>query len=343
MINTFDASLYQLDKRLQFIRDYIDTFYPPKDEVTQALFRSSLSYTAVIISLYSCYENFVDDILSEYINQIADKSTSFSELPTDIKINNLNLSSEFLNAEQRFRNFGLTKEEVINNIYSGKVTNKLLLKHGGNLSFNILSEYLKKIGITELENKIKKSQLYINYYSEKNEIDKKTAEDYLKNESSETVFHILNDLISQRNSIAHSWKNDDKIGFEIIKNEWIAFIKTFCNCLHEIVIKCYVKWLVGNNKLFNPKKFEIYGSSVIGFHDIILNWKQNDLVIVNTKSNLYICKILSAQIHHESKATIKIEGCNLDKNNPEKYNFYFSESCAKPSTKIIETDNISLK
>ena len=175
MIETFDTSLYQLDKRLQLIGDYIDTFYPPKDEVTKMLFRSPLSYNAVIISLYSCYESFVDDILFEYINQIANRSTSFAEIPTDIIINNLKLSSEFLNSQQRFKNFRLTKEDVINNIYSGKVTNKLLLKHGGNLSFNILSEYLKNLGITELENKIKKSQLYINYYNKLSIHDKHCA------------------------------------------------------------------------------------------------------------------------------------------------------------------------
>lgn len=343
MFKAFETPLCQLQDRLQLIQQYIDTIYHQKDQEARLLFRSPLSYSAVIISLYSSYENFVDDILMVYINQIVDKSTSIDELPTDIKTNNLKLSAEFINSEQRFKNFGLNKEEVINNIYAGKVTNKLLLKHGGNLSFKILSEYLNSLGITDLGNKIKKSHIFNEFYAKSKDIDFTSAEDYLSRSDTDTIFSTLNTLISQRNSIAHSWKSDDKTDFEIIRNEWIPFMDTFCRCLCDVVLKSYSKWLISNNKLYNPIHFKIFGSSIVGFYNIIINWQQNDSVIIKTENKLNLCKITSAKIHLNSQATLKIEGYKLDKDKPEKYQFFFSKSCAKSSIDEKNTNDLALE
>lgn len=338
MFKSFELPLVQLKERLQSIMEYINTIYPPKDVISSSLVRSQLSYNAIIISLYGCYESFVDDILYIFIEQITNQSNSYLELPTEIKTNNLKLSSEFLNSEQRFKNFGLKKEEIIENIYSGKVTKKLLLKHSGNLSFNNLADYFGSLGVTDLANKIKKSQLFIQYYSESKAIDHKSAENYLKVTSSDIVFNILSDLILQRNSIAHSWKSDEKIDFEIIGNEWLKFIEAFCECLQEIIIYHYAKWLVSNNKLFQPSKFEVFGSSIVGFYGIRLLWHENDKIIIKTSTGLKICNIDSAKIHKNSQASLKISGCKLNKEHSDKYQFYLSKSYTSVPTSIPENN-----
>lgn len=322
MIRAFDTSIEQLDERLELIEKYIDSLYPPKDATTNTLFRSPLSYNAVIISLYSSYENFVDDILYEYINQIADRAISADELPTDIKTNNLKLSAEFLNSEQRFKNFSLDREEVINNIYSGKITNKILLKHGGNLSFRILSEHFKSLGIADLGNRIKKSRIYIDFYAKIKYIDPKSAEDYLSSADTETVFTTLNSLISQRNNIAHSWKSDDKVDFEIVRNEWIPFIKNLCRCLHEIVIINYIKWLLHYNKLFLLENFEIFGSSIVGFYGCKVDLNLTDKMVLKSDSNIRVFEIESIQHHNENDVSIKLANSNLKKEKSMQYSFY---------------------
>ena len=116
MFKSFELPIIKLKERLQLIREYIDAIYPPKEDITSKLSRSQLSYNAIIISIYGCYESFVDDILYTYIDQIVNQSETFLELPTEIITNNLKLSYEFINSEQRFKNYRLKKEDVIENI-----------------------------------------------------------------------------------------------------------------------------------------------------------------------------------------------------------------------------------
>lgn len=335
MFKSFELPIIKLKERLQLIREYIDAIYPPKEDITSKLSRSQLSYNAIIISIYGCYESFVDDILYTYIDQIVNQSETFLELPTEIITNNLKLSYEFINSEQRFKNYRLKKEDVIENIYSGKITKKLLLKHSGNLSFNNLSDYFVSLGLTELANKIKKNQLFIKYFSESQRIDLKSAIAHLKSASPNTLFNILSDLISQRNSIAHTWESDEKVDFEIIRNDWLTFIETFCECLQEIIIQHYAKWLVSYNKLFTPNDFIIFGSSTVGFNNTKIIWHPNDKVIIKSSNELKVCTIDSAKIHSNSQVSIKINGCKLDKKQPDKYHFYFSKSLASNASTLL--------
>ena len=147
--------------------------------------------------------------------------------------------------------------------------------------------------------------------------------------------NILSDLISQRNSIAHTWESDEKVDFEIIRNDWLTFIETFCECLQEIIIQHYAKWLVSYNKLFTPNDFIIFGSSTVGFNNTKIIWHPNDKVIIKSSNELKVCTIDSAKIHSNSQVSIKINGCKLDKNQPDKYHFYFSKSLASNASTLL--------
>ena len=273
MLNTFKTVLEQLDIQLNEISYFIDRI--SADPIS----RSTVSYNAVIISLYGCYENCMSLLAEELIRQISDNSSSYTEIPTDMKIRNINLSADFLNAQQRYKGFHLEKSDVINNIYSGKITNKLLLKHGGNLSITVLSDYLNSLGIKNVVQSILNDSKFIQYYSESRMISLTTAKEYLHKNNDNTYLYYLDEIISQRNTIAHSWKSDDKIDYTIIKNEWIKFIRVFCECIYNIVVMYYSEWLVKHNKLFQPLNFEIYGSSVIGFYNVIPN-NTNDTILI---------------------------------------------------------------
>ena len=327
MLNSFTLSLKQLNSQLDEISNFIDKI----DEIRiSEISRSTVSYNAVIISLYGCYENFVDLLVSELVRQISDKSTDYTEIPTDMRIKNINLSSEFLNAKQRYKNFNLKDEDVINNIYSGKITNKLLLKHGGNLSISVLSEYLNSLGIKNVVQFVQNNPKFIQYYSEMKMISLEIAKEYLHKNDTNTTFNLLDELIAQRNTIAHSWKSDNKIDYKIIKDEWIKFVKVFCECLYEAIVLFYSEWLVKHNKLFCPLKFKIYGSSVVGFYDVIPHCSgQNGMVLIKSNEKTHICQVVNVNIHQNHQASMKIEGYSLNKDEPEKYSFYFEKAFLK--------------
>lgn len=325
MLSTFEIPLTQLNSQLNEISDFIDSIRSTK------ISRSTVSYNAVIISLYGCYENYVNSLAEELISQISNNSSNYAEIPTNMIISNIHLSSDFLKSKQRYKNFNLKNEDVINNIYSGKMTNKLLLKHGGNLSIAVLSEYFKNLGIKDVVQQIKNNNKFCQYYSEIKTISIDNAKSYLH--EPDIIFPYLGDLIFQRNTIAHSWKSDDKVDYSIIKDEWIKFIRIFCECLYDAVVSFYSQWLVKCKKLFCPKGFKIYGSSVVGFFDVQSYCQDNNktvIIVVNEK--IHVCKILNVKTHENYKVSMKIEGYSLKKEQSEKYSFYFDKTFLKKST-----------
>ncbi len=324
MLNTFKIPLENLETQINEISSFIDSIS------LSSISRSTVSYNAVIISLYGCYENYVNSLIEELIRQISDNSSDYSDIPTDMRISNINLSSDFLNAKHRYKNFNLQDEDVINNIYSGRITNKLLLRHGGNLSISVLSDYMKSLGIKNIAQSIKNSVEYHRYYSEKNMIPVDNVKSYLNKIDDNTAFTILGDIISQRNTIAHSWKSDDKIDYSIIKDEWIKFIQVFCKCLYNIVIQFYSEWLVQHNKLVCPVRFQIFSSSVVGFFDVIPNWNENyETILIKSNDKIHICKLKNVYIHENHQTSMEIEGYSLDIEKPEKYSFYFDNDFLK--------------
>lgn len=338
MLSSYLIAIENLEERLYHIKTYLDLLESAQCKGMYDLPRSPLSYNAVMISLYSCYENFVDDILEIYIDKVVSMSETSAELPVQFKKNNLMLSSEFLESPQRFKNLNLDKDTVIDNIYLGKVTKKLLLKHGGNLSIGVISDLFNSLGISNILLSIKKNKSFITYFSERSGKSIADSEDYLNHNDYSTVFNVIESLILERNSIAHSWKIDDKISFEIVKNEWLSFIEVFCKCIHEEICISFVKWAIEHNKLYEMKIFKIYGSSVVGFFNEQLDINDNKTIIVVKNSIINICNINSIRLHSDG-STIEIEGCNLNKDNESKYSFYSFISPLPPDEGLVEEES----
>ena len=51
----------------------------------KSLSGSQLVYNAVIISLYGCYENYIDKLLSAYLEILAENKSSYMDLPKNLQ------------------------------------------------------------------------------------------------------------------------------------------------------------------------------------------------------------------------------------------------------------------
>lgn len=336
MLDSFKTPYQKLSQNLDEISEFIDSV------LTSKISRSTVSYNAVIISIYGCYENFVNSLVEELLMQISSHSDKHTDIPTDMKIRNIHLSSDYLNSKQRYKNFRLNEEEVINNIYTGRITNKLLLKHSGNLSATAIDEYFKNLGIKNVTQSIKNCNEFCQYYSNIKTLPIKEAKSYLNKIDTKTTFSLLDDIIIQRNAIAHSWKSDDKVDYNIIKDEWIIYIRVFCKCLFNIVVEYYSEWLVNHNKLLCLSNFQIYGSSIIGFYGVIPHYNNtNETAIVKLNEKIHICDIKNVMIYEDHKASMEIVGYHLDKAKSDKYSFYFDKEFIteyKCANNVIEYD-----
>ena len=83
----------------------------------EEVLRTPVTYNAVIISLYGCYEAYIDKISNSLLDFFVSKVVKYNDLPEKIKNKHIRKGGEFLSNPQRFRNFEITEQEVIRNLH----------------------------------------------------------------------------------------------------------------------------------------------------------------------------------------------------------------------------------
>lgn len=272
---------------------------------------STINYNAVIISLYGCFENFIDNILVDFLEIISSLEIEYEKLNKAILTNHQRLVGNFLSNINRYRNYELTTKDVINRLNSClnnqqnfKLNSRILITHGGNLNFEALNSLFNQIGIQNIWYKIKYTKEFKEYYKKKNNIsDDKSIEKLFKiNKNLNLLFNIINDLVERRNSVAHSWEEESRISFQEIKEDYIKFLQSISKAIHRILIEEIYEYLYNNNKLLKIDKiYNLYchqilcinsGESCINKFDYIY------IVFNNNKKKLF--KILNMQINKKN-------------------------------------------
>ena len=103
MNNAFlkDMNMYEIKKR------YVEIVNTP------------VTYNAIIISLYGCYESYVDKLADLLLDHWASTIKSYEDLSAKLKNKHIKKSGEFLTHPRRFRNYELNENYrlTIKNIY----------------------------------------------------------------------------------------------------------------------------------------------------------------------------------------------------------------------------------
>lgn len=194
----------KLDKKMQKFAD------PLKNVIN-----SSVQYNSIIISLYSCFELFINKMAIAYIKSLTDIYDNYQQLPVKIKKAHLKKISEFLGGPKRFKGLEITPQECISNLYHNIVLNKkdkidveLITHHQGNFNVDKIIEFFENLGIKEI-NKISKDKEGVRY---------------------------INKIVEERNIISHSFMVvSDRFNIEINKKEVVEFFKRFGKKLKKIL------------------------------------------------------------------------------------------------------------
>lgn len=275
---------------------------------------SQVVYNAIIISLYSCYENYIDNILTKYLENLSNLNILYSNLPKAIQDNHTRLSGEFLSNLNRYKNYYLNPIDVVNNLSNCLNTNdkyilnkKILIMHPGNLGIEALNGLFSQVGIDNLLLKIKVNKYYKQYYKQENDIEGDEALNRIISSLNFTLaFQCLQDLVNRRNVIAHSWNEDERLNMEIIKEKYIIFFIMIGKAIHSILATELYSILYKNDKLV---KFEVV-HKVIDNRIVCLNngnikIKKGDYIFIKRGNDKYsVSKILNMEINKE-----KVEKC----------------------------------
>ncbi len=326
MLEDIDKELITFYNRLDSIKEYINLIETEKEllkidiESEKSNFKEQFSkiimsiknnknsqvvYNAIIISLYSCYENYIDSILTKYLEKFSVLNIPYKKLPKQILDNHITFVGNFLSNNHRYKNYELEQADVINNLNNClsndneyHLNSRILITHSGNLGIEALNKLFTQVGITNLFGKIKENKEYSNYYGIQNEIkDENEVKRILSNSNDEIIFYILQDLVNRRNGIAHTWNEDERISIETIKEKYIEFFIIFGKSIHDVIISEIYNILYKNKKLFEFKIIhKVIDNKIVclnnGNQKIILN---SYLYVVKTTGKGYAMRIENIQ------------------------------------------------
>lgn len=319
VINQYEKRLDEIEKHIQFISLQKDLYNEIKGDSQMALYannlgnilNSTVQYNSIIICLYGCFEEFIDEIALEYINKINDLCNSYKELPQSIRDKHLYKVGEFLSNPQRYKGYELTVEECIKNIYTSinsseerKLNSELIISHTGNLKAEKLYDLFKELGIKDLKSKIE------DIVSKKN-------------------LNLLDELVEQRNVISHSWEVEQRLAYEKIKNETINVLRTIGEKIKDILLDEIFLFMYEKNmfKSFD-KPIKVINDKILCINSKSSYLKKGDsILLIKTDNSKVRLEILGIKINQ--KSVDKVEEKNIDvgievnKNIKEKWTYYY--------------------
>lgn len=214
-------------------------------KIIKQVVETPIQYNAVIISIYGCFEQYIDNVFNEYCLAIYGVIDNYDNLPEKMKEKHIKKLGDFLSNPQRYKNCELTDKQAVknavaafNNPKEGFGNNqKLILSHGSNLKIEQILELANDLGIKNFENSIVSNYLFKSYFF-KREIFNEETYNRLMSNGSKPLFEMLDRLVEERNNVAHGWV-ETRIKLSDIASEYIDYME----CLAESILEALITLL----------------------------------------------------------------------------------------------------
>lgn len=212
-----------------------------KSSVRNATTNSKLfSYNSSIVSLYGYLENFIENLLKEFISCLGNSCANFETLPETIKNGHLDASIDLLRKYQKNRIFSPIEKnkkikEIINNINNClhdkkdfKLNDEAFSLHSANFRYDSIHSTFAKVGVKGITRRALDShdlaQKILDRTGSEDNQDKKLLISLLISE--------LDDLAQRRNEIAHGSliSEIESAGLLISRAK---LVKSFGQALHD--------------------------------------------------------------------------------------------------------------
>jgi hypothetical protein len=319
VINQYKKRLDEIEQHIQFISLQKNLYNAIKsdsqmDSYTKSLgniLNSTVQYNSIIICLYGCFEEFIDEIALEYIGIIDKLCISYNELPQSIREKHLYKVGEFLSNPQRYKGYELTVDDCIKNIYMSinsskerKLNTELIISHAGNLKIEKICDLFKDLGIKDLKSKI---------------------EDIVSKEN----LNLLDELVDQRNVISHSWEVEQRLAYETIENETIVVLRTIGEKLKDILLDKIFLFMYEKNMFESfDKPIQVINNKILCINSKSSYLKKGEsILLLKTDNRKARLEILGIEIEHKSVDRVEEEnidiGIEVNKNIDEEWQYYY--------------------
>ncbi|MCM1234763.1 MAG: HEPN domain-containing protein [Ruminococcus flavefaciens] len=127
--------------------------------------KKKYDYSLVIVSLYGCFEQFIEAYIKDYLLIVAEDCCEYSKLPQVIIDNHINLSVSLIGKieQTKYVDF-ITKEQIIRNLNDCIQHNKCNInyeafcQHTANFRVQTLGDVLRNVGLSDVINMIKRNE-----------------------------------------------------------------------------------------------------------------------------------------------------------------------------------------
>lgn len=306
-------------------------------KIIKQVVESPIQYNAVIISVYGCFEQYIDNIFEEYCQALYDIIEDYDDFPKKMKEKHIKKLGDFLLNPQRYKNYDLTDKQAVrnaaeafNNPKEGFENNKrLILTHGGNLKIEQITELASDLGIEEFERNVVSNYVFKEYFINREVFNEETYTRLISS-GSKRLFEILDRLVEERNNVAHGWV-ESRIKLSDILSEYIDYMECLAESILEVLIKSIHVTQYNNGKMYligKPLKVIDHHILCINNQEILLHKGDYLFAVKNDKFKVLTIRTLQ-------KDGIDIEGADeknidigigfekrVDLNVDEEYEFY---------------------
>lgn len=269
--NIFKQSIDEIKNHLEFDENYktllknVNTQGNTVVDEASAFLKANYSkekifdYRANIISLYGAFEQFIEEVIRDYITELSTLVSTFQELNSSITSSYLGRWKD-LSGKLTWAKFShISEQGLVTNLFDTIVNNRpnicpdCFLQNGGNYRHDVIKEMMKSLGFN-------------NYDSQLPLFDPlRTLLDSKGLLNSEMKFMTLDDLVDRRNEIAHG-----TITLNILSNESCLDIVYYIECYAEAVSLFLndelneIKWNQLSGSICQPDSY-VRGGYVVSF------------------------------------------------------------------------------
>lgn len=302
---TFQNELIDsIEKKMTNIEDAETEYF----RYLKSLKSSTIQYNAVIISVYACFENFVDALAAEYCNLVFQDATSFTDVPGRLRKKIQLKIGEYLTNPHRFPD-EIKLEKTIND-YSSMLYSNLSspvhlyfpTSHSGNLKSSEIATLFYDLTEANTRAAILNSQSIMSFYVDSQLMDVEEFEQK-KNRAQQSfenseIMKPLETLVAQRNAVAHSWHEDNRVSIDYIKNSIIPFLQALSYVLLELCVIRYTTLAKSAYSLPNNAPIKVFNNSIVCINNQSTLIKVGDYIVYGTAQQTKCAKVINIQYNN---------------------------------------------
>lgn len=249
----------------------------------------TIQYNAFIISLYGCFENYIDDIIGRYLDILFENTNLYENISDKIKQKYKYKLGNFLSDPQRFVNMNLDATTAIQNYTKflssdfTSVNKEFLLHHAGNLRMEQITAIFNDVGIPNFKSLLLSSKELLMYHTNIEGIDI-AAYDVKCARKQGDLFIRIDELIEQRNNVSHGWYVGNRISCHDLMTYTIPFLKIISEIILRICLSNSAKVLSPTDYMFGDgKPIAVHKNQILCINSFGNNLADDDYIIYCSK------------------------------------------------------------